>query len=89
MRERGVHGVPRGVQQVRLVGRAVGLEVFFAAAGEGRVGGGIGGGGGGGVREVGEEAEVLGFVGGVVVGVGEGGGVGWRVGGVFVKVGHV
>ncbi len=78
--QRGVHGLARRGEDVCLVGGAVWLEVFFAPAGDA----GLCAGGGGRVREVCEEAEVLGFV--AQVGVGRVCGVVLRL--IFVEVGH-
>ncbi len=78
--QRGVHGLARGGEDVCLVGGAVRLEVFFAPAGDA----GLCAGGGGGVREVGEEAEVLGFV----AQVGVGGVCGVVLRWVFVEISH-
>lgn len=74
MGEGGVHCVARGRECGGLVGGAVGFEVFFAAARDGGMF----------VGEVGQEAEVLRFVGEVGFDRGLGGGLR----GVFVCVGH-
>lgn len=88
VRERIVHGIPRGGERVDLRGGSVLLEVFGATTGKG--GGGCGrwgpGGGGGGVLTgCGEEAEVGGFFGWIIEVCGFRGGM---EEGVFVLVGH-